>query len=43
MHQNFWKGTEVEKEKGILSTPDECLRFMQELPDKYRQMSIFDM
>lgn len=31
------------KEKGILSTPDECFRFMQELPDKYRQMSIFDM
>lgn len=31
------------KEKGILSTPDECFRFMHELPDKYRQMSIFDM
>lgn len=31
------------KEKGILSIPDECFRFMQELPDKYRQMSIFDM
>lgn len=31
------------KEKGILSTLDECFRFMQELPDKYRQMSIFDM
>lgn len=31
------------KEKGILSTPDECFRFMQELLDKYRQMSIFDM
>lgn len=31
------------KEKGILSTPDECFRFMYELPDKYRQMSIFDM
>lgn len=31
------------KEKGILSTPDECFRFMQELPDRYRQMSIFDM
>ena len=31
------------KEKGILSTSDECFRFMQELPDKYRQMSIFDM
>ena len=31
------------KEKGMLSTPDECFRFMHELPDKYRQMSIFDM
>ena len=31
------------QEKGMLSTPDECFRFMQELPDKYRQMSIFDM
>ena len=31
------------KEKGILSTPDECFRFMQKLPDKYHQMSIFDM
>lgn len=31
------------KEKGMLSTPDGCFRFMHELPDKYRQMSIFDM
>ena len=31
------------KDNGILSTPDECFRFMQELPDKYRQMSIFDL
>lgn len=31
------------KEKGMLSTPDECFRFTQELPDKYCQMSIFDM
>ena len=31
------------KEKGMLSTPDECFRFMQKLPDKYHQMSIFDM
>ena len=31
------------KEKGMLSTPDECFRFTQELPDKYHQMSIFDM
>ncbi len=31
------------KDNGILSTPDECFGFMQELPDKYRQMSIFDI
>ena len=31
------------KNNGILSTPDECFRFMQELPDKYPQMSIFDL
>ena len=31
------------KDNGILSTPDECFRFMQELPDKYQQMSIFDL
>lgn len=31
------------KDNNILSTPGECFRYMQELPDKYRQMSIFDM
>ena len=31
------------KDNGILSTPDECFGFMQELPDKYPQMSIFDL
>ena len=31
------------KDNNILSTPDECFRYMQELSDKYRQMSIFDM
>ena len=30
-------------DNGILSTPDECFRFMQELPDKYPQMRIFDL
>ena len=30
-------------QSGILSTPDECFRYMQELPDKYRQMSLFDL
>ncbi len=31
------------KEHGILSTPDECFRYIAELPDKYPQMSIFDL
>ena len=31
------------KDNGILRAPDECFRFMQELPDKYPQMSIFDL
>ena len=30
-------------ENGIISNPDECFRFMQELPEKYQQLSIFDM
>ena len=29
-------------EHGILSTPDECFRFMHELPERYQQMSLFD-
>ena len=31
------------KDNGILSTPDDCFKFMHELPDKYPQMSIFDL
>ena len=31
------------KENGIMSSPDECFRYMQELPDKYSQMSMFDI
>ena len=31
------------KEKGMLSDPDECFKFMDELPDRYTQMSFFDM
>ena len=31
------------KDNGIISNPDECFRFMQEFPDKYKQMSIFDI
>ena len=31
------------KENGILSTPKECFGYMYELPEKYTQMSIFDL
>ena len=31
------------REHGILSTPDECFRYINELPEKYPQMSIFDL
>ena len=31
------------KENGILSSPEECFGFMNELPEKYTQMSIFDV
>ena len=31
------------KENGIMSTPEECFRFLRELPDKNPQMSIFDL
>ena len=30
-------------ENGMLSDPDECFKFMDELPDRYTQMSLFDM
>lgn len=30
-------------ENGILSTPDDCFGFMRELPDRYKQMSMFDL
>ena len=30
-------------ENGILSSPEDCFRFMSELPEKYPQMSIFDL
>ena len=29
-------------DNGILSNPDECFGFMQDFPDKYTQMSLFD-
>ena len=31
------------KKNGILSTPDECFQFLSELPEKYTQMSLFDL
>lgn len=30
------------EDNGILSTPEDCFAYMQELPDKYRQMSLFE-
>jgi DNA repair photolyase len=30
------------KENGIMSDPDECFAFMNDLPDKYTQMSLFE-
>ena len=29
-------------EKGIISSPEECFSFMQELPERYTQMSLFE-
>ena len=31
------------KENGILSTPEECFRYLSELPEKYQQLSLFDV
>ena len=31
------------KEHGMLSTPNECFAYLNELPEKYPQMSIFDV
>ncbi len=31
------------KDNGIMSDPNECFKYMQELPDKYEQMTIFDL
>ena len=31
------------KEYGMLSNPKDCFRYMNELPDKYQQMSLFDI
>ncbi len=31
------------KDNGIISDPNECFKYMQDLPDKYSQMSLFDL
>ncbi|MCR4738855.1 MAG: radical SAM protein [Lachnospiraceae bacterium] len=31
------------KENGLMSDPDECFRFMGDLPEEYSQLSLFDM
>ena len=31
------------KKNGLMSTPEECFGFMRELPEKYKQMSLFDL
>ena len=31
------------KKNGIMSTPDECFRYMRELPEKQTQISIYDL
>ena len=31
------------KEHNIMAAPEECFSFMNELPEKYPQMSIFDI
>ena len=31
------------EDHGILSGPDDCFRFLYEMPDRHRQMSIFDL
>ncbi|MBO4510359.1 MAG: radical SAM protein, partial [Lachnospiraceae bacterium] len=31
------------KENGIISNADECFKYMHEFPEKYKQMSMFDL
>lgn len=31
------------KEKGMMSNPYECFKFMEEIPDRFHQMSLFDL
>ncbi len=35
--------TSVCRENGILCTPDECFAYLHEMPEKVRQMSLFDV
>lgn len=35
--------TDTCKRNGILCTPDECFAYLNEFPDEYRQMSLFDI
>jgi hypothetical protein len=30
------------RENGLLSNPEECFKFMNDLPEKYEQMSLFE-
>jgi DNA repair photolyase len=34
---------EICRKNGIMCKPDECFKYMNELPDKYEQMSLFDL
>ena len=34
---------EICEKHNMLSTPDECFSYMQEFPEKYKQMSLFDL
>ena len=34
---------EICKENGIMSNPDACFSYLHEFPEKYEQMSLFDI
>ena len=40
LYQIFY---DICRKGGMMSTPDECFRFMYEFPEKYKQMSLFDL
>ena len=31
------------RDKRMMSTPEECFKFMNDLPDRYEQMTLFDL